>query len=185
MRDVVTSEYVLQPANGETIEIFQHRAEQWLSLVRVPVGGGPIAPLGSGVRVDATAAGASVVVAAPVAGSKNSVAGALAIAAPVDFAAVTSSLAAHVAQASIEGLGAPIALVAPHGSIGAAPIKLALPAAEWNPSHASLVATPLAGDPGPRVYMRAYLAPARYAGFGLAGVLLGVYVFGFVRRRGR
>ncbi|HEY1548393.1 MAG TPA: serine/threonine-protein kinase [Kofleriaceae bacterium] len=174
MHDVVTSEYVLEPGKGETIEIFQQRGDQLISLVRVPADAKPIAAMASGTRVDA---GPSVVASAPIASATNQVAGVVAVATPVELAAVTAELSAHVAQAELDGLGAPIVLVAPHGAAGAAAIALALPPADWS-ANATLSATPLAIDQG----MRAYLAPARYVGFGLAGLLLGVFVFGFVRR---
>jgi hypothetical protein len=173
MRDVVTTEYVLQAGKGETIEIFGQRGDQLTSLVRVPSDAKPIAPIASGTRVD----GLWVVAAAPVSGATNQVAGVVAVATPVDLAPVTSDLAPHVAQAELDGLGAPIVLVAAHGAAGGTAIALPLPAADWS-AHATLNATPLAVDQG----MRAYLAPARYVGFGLAGLLLGVFVFGFVRR---
>jgi serine/threonine protein kinase len=174
MRDVVTSEYVLEAGKGETIEIFGQRGDQLTSLVRVPSDAKPIAPFASGTRVDGT----SVVAVTSVAGATNRVAGVVAVATPVDLAPVTTELSPYVAQAELDGLGAPIVLVALHGVAGAAAITLPLPSAEWS-NHATLTVTPLAVDQG----MRAYLAPARYVGFGLAGLLLGVFVFGFVRRR--
>jgi serine/threonine protein kinase len=173
MRDVVTSEYVLVAAKGETIEIFQLRGDQLTSLVRVPSDAKPIAPIASGTRVDGT----WVVTAAPVSGATNQVAGVVAVATPVDLAPVSSELSSYVAQAQLDGIGAPIVLVAAHGAPGATAITLPLRAADWS-AHATLTATPLAVDQG----MRVYLAPARYVGFGLAGLLLGVFVFGFVRR---
>ncbi len=177
MTDLVTSEYVLVAGKGETIEIFQQRGDQLASLVRVPSDATPVRPIASGTRVDAASGRVSIVAAAPVSGATNQPAGVVAVATPVDLAAVATELSAHVAQAELDGLGAPIVLVAPHGAAGAPAIALPLPAADWS-AHATLAATPLAADQG----MRPWLAPARYLGFGLAGLLLGVFVFAFVRR---
>jgi serine/threonine protein kinase len=177
MTDVVTSEYVLVAGKGETIEIFQRRGDQLTSLVRVPSDAKPIAPIASGTRVDAAPGAISVVAAAAVSGANNQPAGVVAVATPVDLAPVITELSAHVAQAELDGLGAPIVLVAQHGAAGAPAITVPLPAADWS-GHATLAATPLAVDQGVRVW----LAPARYLGFGLAGLLLGVFVFAFVRR---
>jgi serine/threonine protein kinase len=178
MKDVVTNEYVFSMGKGEVIEIFKRQGTELESLVRLPVTGGKLPQLKGGeTRVDAGDQGPVMIAGAAISGPKAAVTGVVVVGLPVDLSSVRRVLDGHVAEATIEGLGAPVPLVAHDGTRGE-PIKIPL-AGDWNTGHANLVATPIAkaaADLG-------WIPPVRYGGFGAAALLLLGYAIGFARRK--
>jgi hypothetical protein len=110
---------------------------------------------------------------------KNMDEGVVALSSPVDLSVVTQSLAAHTSAAALVGLGTPVVLVgsAPPPTARTFPLKLgaqsklgglSIAAALDTPATAAKAATPV-------------VSYARYACWGLAGLLL--VVFGVSRAR--
>ena len=180
VRDVVTNEYVFSIAKGEVIEIFQHRGDAFVSLVRLPATGAAVAPPKAGeIRVDVSAGSARVLVGAPIASSKAAVGGLIVVAMPVDLSAPRRALEAHVAEASIDGFGSPVVLVPPRDAPHGEPVKLALPSSgEWTAGAATLTAVPLVKPSSASTWM-----PLRYGGFGSGALFLLLYTVAWLRRR--
>ena len=181
VQDIVAHERLLAPEAGEVIELLQWRGDRDASLLRLPVGAEPTAPVASGsTRVDATRDGLVVTASAPVAPAyqEAAVSGALVVAVRLDKAALAAELPAGLAHASLRGLDRELELVAGAGPGAAGDhhlIDLPLVRDRTVPALALAVTTPPV-PPG-------RLPLVRWSAGGLALVCLALYLIG--RRRYR
>jgi tRNA A-37 threonylcarbamoyl transferase component Bud32 len=183
MKDMAGSDFIFSPRPGEVLEVFQIReGHPPASLLRLPDGASPIAPItGTQSRLASDGRAVLIVVGAPVA-TEQSITGELAISTPVDLTAFAKRVGEHARAVSILGLGAPVPVI---GDAAASSGGMTLPiplGAELkqlaSPSLATALATP-AGD------RRNELHLARLACWGLSGALLVFFVVGSLRGRKR
>lgn len=178
--DIVKTEYRLKTRPGETLELFQVRAGNVTSLVRVPEGARPITFLADRRTRLESRDGLAVVVSAEVAPYNNTpeLSGLLAVAVTVDVSKL--SLAHHAVEASLIHDGPPIALV--HGAHATDEAAVTLPVPldpKWQVGPLALHAVPV---------MTAYLPPwlrvLRYGALAL-GVVFVCTFFVALRRLSR
>jgi hypothetical protein len=178
--DIVKTEYRLKTRPGETLELFQVRAGDVTSLVRVPASARPIAFLADRRTRLEYRDGLAVVVSAEVAPYNNTpeLSGVLAVAVTVDLAKLP--LAKHAIEASLIHDGPPIALVHGQHATDDTAVTLAVPLdPKWRVGPLALHAVPV---------MTAYLAPwvrgLRYGALAL-GVVFACTFLVAVRRLSR
>lgn len=172
---------------GETLELFQLRAGQISSLLRIPSNGAPIQPLrGHEIRIDPAPGGVDVVVSCPVEQYKDGpgypagVSGSIALSIPIDLAFVRRQLASDARDATLVGLASPVQLAGSAGAAGAGPV-LRLPVqlgTEWHLAPMALEVHPKAERGRP-----SWVDPVRYACAGLGLVMLVVAALVWARRR--
>ncbi|HEU5055991.1 MAG TPA: serine/threonine-protein kinase, partial [Kofleriaceae bacterium] len=183
VQDMVAHEGLLAPEAGEVIELLQWRGERAASLLRLPVGAEPTAPVEPGAtRIDATADGLVVTTSAPVAPVYQDAAieGALVLTSRFARAALAAELPAGLTRASLRGLDRELTLAGGSrpGPAGAQH-RIDLPPARDRvlPPLALVVTTPpvaAGGLPLPLV---------RWSAGGLALAFLALYLFGRHRYR--
>ncbi len=178
--DIVKTEYRLKTRPGETLELFQVRAGDVTSLVRVPASARPIAFLADRRTRLEYRDGLAVVVSAEVAPYNNTpeLSGVLAVAVTVDLSKLP--LAQHAIEASLIHDGPPIALVHGQHATDDTAVTLAVPLdPRWRVGPLGLHAVPV---------MTAYLAPwlrgLRYGALAL-GVVFACTFLVAVRRLSR
>ena len=175
MKDIITNEHVFSVAAGETIEVFQLRGGDAVSLARLPSTAAPLKPLKGGeTRVDVVNQHAFVVAGSPIAAATVGAAGVLAVAVPVDLSSPARAIAGHVTVASIEGVGGSIAL-------RTAARRLAWPAAPRRASDERL--DHRRGAHRGQADPTAMGGADRYAGFAGAALLLVGYLIARARAR--
>ena len=172
---------------GETLELFQLRGGQVISLLRIPATAPPIQPLhGHDMRIDPVPAGVDVAVGCPVEQYKDGpgypagVSGAIALSIPIDLAFVRQQLTSDARDATLVGLAAPVVL-AGHPSASEAGPVLRLPIQLGPDRH--LAAMALEVHPKARRGQPGWVGPVRYACAGLALVMLVVAALVWARRR--
>jgi serine/threonine protein kinase len=181
VQDMVAHERLLAPEPGEVIELVQWRGDRAASLLRLPVGAEPTAPVASGsTRIDAARDGLVVTTSAPVAPAYQdaAVSGGLVVAVRLERAALAGELPPGLARASLRGLDRELALVAGTGrAAGGAHHRIDLPVAPDRalPPLALVVTTP----PVPS----GRLPLVRWSAGALALTCLALYLIG--RRRYR
>lgn len=178
--DIVKTEYRLKTRPGETLELFQVRAGDVTSLVRVPATARPIAFLSDRRTRLEYRDGLAVVVSAEVAPYNNTpeLSGVLAVAATVDLSKLP--LAQHASEASLIHDGPPITLLHGTHATDETAVTLAVPLdSKWRVGPLALHAVPV---------MTAYLPPwvriLRYGALGL-GVVFACTFLVSVRRLSR
>jgi len=173
IRDLANSESLFQPVNGETIEIFQLRDGARVSLLSVPAAAAPIAATNDeSANLVSDGKALSVVASAPITKQSSGVGGVLAVAAPCDLSATTHGLTAHVLSATLSGLDKPVVLVPPNGMGRTVTLPL---------GATKLQLTATVAEAGPAAAAAGWIAPARYAAWGLGALL--ILVFALRRRR--
>jgi serine/threonine protein kinase len=96
LKDLTSSEMMLMPEKGETLEIFQLRGEAATSLLRMPRTAAALPPLrGRGTQISSDGQGVTLVVSAPISGYRAAVAGGIALAIPVDLSSIRRTLDDH------------------------------------------------------------------------------------------
>jgi DNA-binding response OmpR family regulator len=174
IRDLANSESMFQPVNGETLEIFQLRDGARVSLLRVPQGAAPLdAGNDESNKLVSDGKALAVVASAPIAKQTSGVGGLLAVSTPCDLASATHGLASHVVGASLVGLDRPVVLVPGNGTgravtlpLGNTKLQLSATVAEAAPAAAAAAG---------------WIAPARYAAWGLGSLL--IVIFALSRKR--
>jgi hypothetical protein len=179
MHDLAEHEYVFPIGKRESIEVFQLRNGTMTSMLHLPAGTPAIETLDpQGTKLRASKGELEVVAAAPVASTNASMAGMIAVSAPVDASLPKRSIIEHSTSAQLTGLGAPIAMVDAAPPAGATAIKVPVPTSNDLGVTLELVAYPKNAVTA----ARAWVVPVRYSSFGLAGLFLLVYVLGLRRR---
>ena len=189
MNDVAKNEIHLALNPGETLEVFQLRGQSATTLLRWPASAMPLRPVpGHGTRLENSGKSSlDVVAGAPIAPQgapqgerqgdrKSDVGGEVVMSMPVDLALTRQHLSALVVEASLVGIGQPLALVAPRANAGETtqvsfPVQ---PSADWK--LATMRLTVEIASRRPR-----WIAPARYACVALSGLMLLLFVFGLRR----
>jgi serine/threonine protein kinase len=168
LTDLATNEMVFTAGQGESMELFRMGKGKPASLLRIPKSAPPLPPPnGRDSRFRSDGLGVTLTVSAPISGYREGLAGAIAIAGPVDLSAVRRSLVEHTVGVSLLGLGSELMLVDHRGGAGGPPVELTIPAmGAWTTGTAKLIATPKRA-PG-----LSWAGPARYAAGGLAVLLL-------------
>ena len=181
MNDVAKNEIHLALNPGETLEVFQVRGENATTLLRWPATATPLRPVpGHGTRIENSGKSSLDVVAGapiePQGERKAGLGGEVAMSMPVDLALTRQHLSALVVEASLIGLGQPLALVTPRADSGTTtqvsfPVQ---PSADWKLPAMQLTAQIASRRPR-------WIAPARYACVALSGMMLLLFVFGLRR----
>ena len=180
VQDMVAHEGLLAPQAGEVLELLQWRGDRASSLLRLPAGAPPTAPIAGGAsRIDADGDGVVVTASAPVAAVYGDAAvdGVLVVASRLDRAALVAELPDGLTRASLGGLAREVVLLERPGARagGGEQIPVSLAPETRGPALVLSVATPaLAGD---------RLALARWLAFGLAALSLAFYLIGRHRYR--
>ncbi|HEY5923186.1 MAG TPA: response regulator [Kofleriaceae bacterium] len=166
LHDMVTNEMMLEPASGETIEVFQLRGGAAASVLRLPADAAALAPAGGpAVRTDGKLV--EVIAHSSIKNQQAAETGVLAVAVTVDLADAAAELAHHVQGATLTGLDHPVVLV---------PVAAGAPTTATQPINAkaapNLALVANLATPAPTAAALPWLAPVRYACFALAGLLL-------------
>jgi serine/threonine protein kinase len=176
MTDMARSEELFALGPGEVIEIFQQQGGGLVPLYRIPASADQVKPVaGRDARLESVADGLVVTVAAPITEYGTArVAGALALAVPLDLDPVRRRLGERAVAASLTGLGKPVALVGPAGAVR--PVTIELPVSpESKVTRLALSARPrVASSPGWIVAVELVAA---------AGALVMLALFALPRRR--
>ena len=178
LRDLANSDMVFTAGPGETLEVFQFRANKPSSLLRIPKNGPALQALsGRDTRVASDGHGIQLAASAPISGYTAGFTGGLVISTPVDLSSIQHALDDHAVRASLTGLGNELVLVGPRDGAWVAPVKLAVPASGgWSGGAASLTVTPK------RAVGLSWAWQVRSASGGLAVLLLAGFVVGLARR---
>jgi hypothetical protein len=181
MNDVAKNEIHLALNPGEALEVFQVRGESAITLLRWPASATPLRPVpGRGTRLENSGKSSLDVVAGapiePQGERRAAVGGEVAMSIPVDLALTRQHLSALVVEASLVGVGQPLALIAPRAGAGETtqvsfPVQ---PSTDWKLPAMRLTAE--LANRRPR-----WITPARYACVALSGMMLLLFVFGLRR----
>ena len=177
VKDIFGSEFLFSLRPGEVLELFQLSGGEPQPLFRLPETAAAIAPLaGNQTRITSDGATITIVAGAPVARQKAGVGGAVAIAMPLDLAAIGRRLADHARAATLTGFGAPLPLIRATGS--GRPVTVPVPlSSDLRAGEVVLaVMVPPAGA-------RAELRVIRLACWALGGVLLALFTANLLRGR--
>lgn len=182
MLDVLTNEYVFTPAKGESVEVFQARDRESVSLARLPASAPAMQPLKAGAtRVNLVGDTTLIEASAPIATAKSASAGSVVIATPVDLSPVKHSLEQHATAATLTGFDQPIDVVPARNGRLDNPLEIALPSTgDWNPAGTKLIVAPIISETGLE-----WIPAARTGAFAAAALLFVVYVIGWVRSGAR
>jgi hypothetical protein len=181
MNDVAKNEIHLALNPGETLEVFQVRGERATTLLRWPASATPLGPVpGHGTRLENSGKSSLDVVAGapiePQGERKAEVRGEVAMSIPVDLALTRQHLSALVVEASLVGVGQPLALVGPRVGTGET-TQVSFPVqatADWKLPAMQLTAEIASRRPR-------WITPARYACVALSGMMLLLFAFGLRR----
>jgi tRNA A-37 threonylcarbamoyl transferase component Bud32 len=177
VKDIFGSEFLFSLRPGEVLQLFQLSGGEPQPLFRLPETAAAVAPLaGNQTRITSDGATITIVAGAPVARQKAGVGGAVAIAMPVDLAAIARRLADHARAATLTGFGAPLPLIRATGS--GRPVTLPVPlSSDLRTGEVALaVMVPPAGA-------RPELRVIRLACWALGGVLLALFTANLLRGR--
>ena len=180
------SDFVLKPRKGEIVELFQLRDGKTTSLLRIPDDSHPLtAPADGETRLETDGRAMSVLVSMPVTTQQQRVGGALVIAAPIDLETIRKRVAPHALAVTLEGLALPVVLV--DGDPATAGKRVTIPVTTGNDVKggalilaATIPATSAAAGP-----VGSSLGAARFAAWGVGGLMLVIYLVGLLRRRGQ
>jgi len=181
LKDMAGADFLFTPNKGEILEIFQIGGEnQTASLLRIPDGSPAIKPLtGNAARFESDGTLLTLVVSAPIAKQHGGTGGSLVLSSQVDLTPIKQRVSEHVLQATINGLGKPLVLVKDDKSVGTVvtvPITVSKDLKLDGISLATVIAAPAT------VSGSTYQI-ARYASWGLGGLLLLIYVGSLLRGR--
>jgi hypothetical protein len=181
LKDMAGNDFLFTPNRGEVLEIFQLAVEsQTTSLLRIPQEAPAIKPLtGNAARFESDGTSLGLVVSAPIAKQHGGVGGSLVLSSQVDLAPIKQRVSEHAIQATINGLGKPLILVKDDKSVGTVvtvPITVSKDLRLDGLSLATVIAAPAT------VSGNTYQI-ARYASWGLGGLLLLIYVGSLLRGR--
>jgi hypothetical protein len=180
MADIARNELHLALKPGETLEVFQIRGKTVQTLLRWPTSATAVQPIaGRETRLENSGKGSLHVVAGtpvePQGQRKSEAAGEVAISIPVDLALTRQRLSELVVEASLVGVGQPLALVSNRSGAGV-PLSAAVqPSPDWHLPAMTLAAT--VANKRPR-----WIDPARYSFLGLGGAMLLMFLVGLRRR---
>jgi hypothetical protein len=178
MVDIARNEIHLALRPGETLEVFQIRGKTIATLLRWPTNATPVRPIrGRATRLENSGKNSlDVVAGSPIeAQSERSTGteGEVAMSIPVDLALTRQRLSELVVEASLVGVGQPLALVSNNGDRdGAIHMKFPVePSAEWKLPPLALEAVLASTRPG-------WITPARYTFIALCGMMLLLFLRG-------
>jgi hypothetical protein len=183
LADMVKDRDVLFKAQpDEVLEVFQVRDGKTSTMLRIPDKAGAIKPIGeTETRVEVEGNRLQLVVGAPVTNQKGINEGVIALSQPVDLAAIKQLIAPHTQAAAIVGLAKPIVLAG-----DAPPVTPTTFAIKTSPQTKLAGLSLAAAVDNPKAAAAEAAAPeleyARYACFGLAGLLLVMFGVSRVRR---
>ncbi|HMG54647.1 MAG TPA: hypothetical protein VK601_14220, partial [Kofleriaceae bacterium] len=180
LKDMAGNDFLFSPRRGEVFELFQIRGSGApASVLRIPESAAAIPAMpGNRTRILKSGDRITIVAGAPIARTRAGISGTVAIAAPVDLAPLKRRIAQHARSAALIGLGTSLQLAGAPAAAGspAITIPVALGAdLEIGEVAITAVVTPPA--------MRPELRIAGLASWGLAGVLLALFVATLFRRR--
>jgi len=202
LHDMAGSDFLFTPTSGEVLELFQLSdrgapasippatlpaapAESsgspppvsLRSMLRIPETSPPIPPvLGNQTRITRDGDKLRILAGAPVAKQRAGIGGAVALSVPVDLAPLEKRIADHVRSVALVGLGEPLPLVGAPGNGHAVTVPL--------PIGSDLQAGPLAlAAVVSRPAIRPELRFVRLGCWGLAGILLALFVANLLRGR--
>jgi hypothetical protein len=182
--DMMSSEFKLQLAAGEVVELFQIHDSKLEMLIRSPATAALPAVKDRGVTiVQLDDRGPRVVVGAHVerlkdgAGYDSDKAGMFVLSAPVDLAAIRQRLSEHAVDATLVESGTSVHLVHQSPVTAGELVRLAVPS---RTADLTLTVAPKLNGHHAR-----WIAPARRATFGLGALMLIVFALIFVVRRPR
>ncbi|HEY5921557.1 MAG TPA: serine/threonine-protein kinase [Kofleriaceae bacterium] len=175
IKDLAEAEGVFRAGKRETVEVFQTRDGVTTSVLRLPPDARALPPLATDATHIVVRDGALWLVAGAPIGGRQGDAGVVEIELPVDLAYAQRALTGHFRWAALSGPGGEVPLIAGQATGDRSKVAVPMPA-ELSATPLSLIAihTPRAGD-GPR-----WVAPVRYASFGLGGLFVLIYLMGFV-----
>jgi len=177
VKDVFNTEFIFAPRPGEVLALFQRHDGESQSMYRLPETAAPIAPVaGDQTRITSDGTTITIVAGAPVARQKAGIGGAVAIAMPLDLAAISRRLADHARAATLVGFGPPLPLIRATGA--GRPVTVAVPlSSDLRAGEIALavMVAPSAARPELRVI--------RLACWALGGVLLALFTANLLRGR--
>lgn len=183
VKDMVGSDFLFTPAEGEVVELIQIRDRARTTLLRMPAQGAALPEVvGNQPVLDSDGKSLAVVVGTPISTQKGAIGGLVQLKAPVDLATAIRTLTPLVVDAKLVGLGAPLAL-AHVDAAGAktAAVELPLVVKGMKAGVKLAITTRAAGTAEtPKSY-----ALARNASWGLGGLLLVIYLVFLLRGRSR
>jgi hypothetical protein len=178
MVDIARNEIHLALRPGETLEVFQIRGKTIATMLRWPTNATPVRPIrGRATRLENSGKNSlDVVAGSPIeAQSERSTGteGEVAMSIPVDLALTRQRLSELVVDASLVGIGEPLALVSNNGDRdGATLVKFPVePSADWKLPPLTLEAALATARPG-------WITPARYTCIVLCGIMLVLFLRG-------
>ena len=179
LKDMAGNDFIFTPAKGERLELFQIKNGAPKSLLRIPAGAAPLAPItGSQTRIDRDGDTVVIVASAPVTRMTSGVGGSLAIAMTVDLEPIKHKIADHVIGASLVGMGQPIVLAKPTAE--GLPMSVPVTTGQVKAGDLSLAVVIAAPPPPSTTYLL-----ASFACWGFAGLLLLIYVISLLKGRSR
>jgi hypothetical protein len=181
--DMMKSEFKLELKQGEVVELFQVHDKELATLIRIPATAAALPAVKDKdvaiVHVDQN--GLYVVVGAPVerikdgAGYDSDKTGMFVLAVPVDLEPMRRRLSEHVVDATLAESGKTVQLVHKSPPVTSELVKLTVPS---KTAELTLVVAPQMTS-----YRAPWIDPARYASFGLGGLLLVVFSLMLLIRR--
>jgi eukaryotic-like serine/threonine-protein kinase len=182
LKDMVKDRDVLfKAAPDEVLEIFQVHDGKTASMLRIPTTATALRPIGDKeTRLETAGGKLQLVVGAPVVNQKGINEGVIALSQPVDIAVIRQQVTPHTKAAALVGLDQPVVVAgtAPPASATSFPIKTSPQTKLSGLSLAAAIDTPEAVAAKATSPVFTY---ARYACWGLAGLLL--IMFGLSRAR--
>jgi len=181
LKDMAGSDFIFTPRRGEVLELFQIRGSGApASVLRIPDSAAAIPAMpGNRTRVVKTGDQITIVVGAPIARTRAGISGSVALATPVDLSPLKRRIADHARSAALIGLGTPLQLAGATAAAAAGP-AITIPVTLGPDLEIGEIAlTAVVAPPA----MRPELRIGGLASWGLAGVLLALFVATLFRRR--
>jgi len=177
LKDMVGSDFIFTPKEGEVVEVFQLRDKQAVSLLRIPETAPALEPLERGqTRIAATGDDLAVLVSEPVLRQDGSLGGIVVVSGRMSLQPVKQAFAAHAGQATLLGLAAPITLA--RGDGAGSPTTIPVAAGDLKLSVSATV--PQTRSDAEQLYR----IPS-FAALGMSGALFLMFLVTLLRGRGR
>jgi tRNA A-37 threonylcarbamoyl transferase component Bud32 len=183
VKDMVGSDFLFTPAEGEVFELVQIRDRTRSTLLRMPANSPDLKPvIANEPVIESDGKTMSITVGTPVSTQKGAIGGLIQLKMVVDLSTATRTLGPLVVDAKITGLGSPHVIAhTDAGTAKTAAIELPLVLKSAKASAKLAIITRAEGSPETA---RTY-ALARNASWGVGGLLLVIYLVFLLRGRSR
>ena len=183
VKDMVGSDFLFTPGEGEVFELVQIRERTRTTLLRLPAAGASLKPVvANEPLIESDGKTMSIIVGTPISTQKGAIGGLVQLKMLVDLSTAIRTLGPLVVDAKIIGLGSPLVLThTDPGTDKTATIELPLVLKSAKASAKLAIMTRAAGS---AEKARTY-ALARNASWGVGGLLLVMYLVFLLRGRTR